>query len=144
MADRLRSADEITVSIAVDEEGEEIGRLARANNFEFDGWDIDWSSVFPSWLVAKWNGEIVGALQVLPGRPIGRMEFMSIDPDQPLRVRAIAVRKLLNAGLFTLNHHGCEGAAGTIPYDLVGYKEVLENMGGMSINEGWIMLGRTG
>jgi len=141
---RLHSPSEIEIVIATDEMAPEIERLAEANGFAFDGWIIDWSHVSGSWLVAMWEDEIVGCIQVLPAHPVGRLELQFIDPEQHHRVRAIAVKKLLTAGFAALRASGVQGVASTVPYELGDYREILrKHFGGIDLNEGWIMLART-
>ena len=54
-----------TVTFASNEDGEDIETLVIQNGFTVEA---DWSEV-PNWLVAKLDNEIVGCLQVLPGKP---------------------------------------------------------------------------
>jgi len=139
---RLHSPSEIV--IATDEMAPEIERLAKMTNFEFEGWDIDWSRVYPSWLLAYHDGVAVGAVQALPGYPVGRVELLSIDRDQSHDVRVAAIKALWIASCASLAAQGVQGAACTIPSVPSGWRDfVEENFGLIAINEGTIMMART-
>ena len=134
--------DSIKIEIADDGVAPEVERLSKSNHFEFEGWDIDWSQVYPSWLVAFIGGEMVGCVQVLPGIPLGRLEFLSVNMDLKREIRREIAKKLDLAGLATLKSQGSQGAAATIPFDRPGFRDLVESLGGTDINEGWIVVQR--
>ena len=69
----------ITVRLASNYEGDLIRELVYQNGFDLD-W-IDWNDIYPFWLVALMEENIVGCIQVCLSRPIGRIELLSINPD---------------------------------------------------------------
>ena len=139
----IRYYDLINIEIADDGMAPEIERLSKANHFEFEGWEIDWSQVYPSWLVASIDDVVVGCVQVLPGIPLGRLEFLSVDMNLDREIRREIARKMALAGMESLKAQGGQGAAATVPYDRTGFHDLVEELGGSDINEGWIMVMRS-
>ena len=140
---RIRRDTDIEIVLAGDEYGETIGELARANGF--DMWEIDWSHVHPNWLVGLFDNKVIGAIQVSPSKPIGRIELLFMWPGLPLRVHAMGVKRLLWSACGILNAQGLQGAIGVVPYELAGYKKTLETtFNAVEINEGHLMLVRFG
>lgn len=91
------------VRMATNEEGEIIRHiLEQADEFNIPG--LDWSRVWPNWLVAEHKGIIVGCIQVLPGRPLGYIGSLAVLPAyQRLGIAAYlawgAERVLSNSGV---------------------------------------------
>ena len=55
---------------------------------------LEWSRVFPSWLVAEYKGEIVAVCQILQGYPIGAILFLAVTKKyQNLGFGVILLRK---------------------------------------------------
>jgi hypothetical protein len=59
---------------------------------------LQWDRIAPYWLVAEIGGEIVGALQTCPSRPIGRLEMLSLDRDLTHGAKALTVKALAYGG----------------------------------------------
>ena len=54
---------------------------AIASLYPNQGLDLgDWAGIYPYWLVAEREDQVIGALQILHGRPAGRLEFLGLDP----------------------------------------------------------------
>lgn len=134
--------NKVLIHIATNKNGSEIGALVASNGFQINGMEIDWSNIYPYWLGAWKDDELIGALQVLPGLPAGSLEFLSIKKTVSHQVRAIAVRNLLLTGTMTLRHHGAQVAMGTVPFDLKSYRKVLEKHGCRIAGNGNIMVKR--
>jgi hypothetical protein len=96
--------------MAKNDDGDAVAALMEKNEFfQWDNWSIDWHDLEPNWLVAEHDGEIVGCIQVVPAKPIGRMEVLSINPDLSLMMR-YAVTKALTSHAVGVNQ--MYGAAG--------------------------------
>ena len=136
----------VEVRLARDDEGERVRELVKHSGFVFDGLEFDWSRIHPFWLLAfeKQSGRAVGTVQVCPGRPVGRLEILSVDPEAPPRVIAYAVRQLLLAGRLTLRSWGAQAVSGLCPDSEPGYLRVLEGMGAVILDEGTIVLSLLG
>lgn len=102
------------------------------------GWkiDVEFAEVYPYWLVAEIDDEIKGAIQVCPGKPMGRLELLSVDPGVSFPQRARIVRELDIQGAATLRKGGSELAVGMIPFGLKSYKKVLKKRGCVVIGQG--------
>jgi hypothetical protein len=138
---RIKPQD-VTVRLAKNEDGEKIAELARKGGFYFDDWDIDWSDIFPYWLVAEYKGEVVGCIQVLPGKPVGRLEMLGISPSVSRRLRSLAVRHLTSTGQLVIGMYGGQAASGMIPFELKSYKKVAQRRGWVVLSTGDLMLRR--
>jgi hypothetical protein len=133
------SARDIKVRMAHPDEGPVIGEL---EGMKFANWEMDWSEIDPGWLVAEMDGRIVGAIQVSPGKPFGRLESMAVAKDLGSKERAVAVRDLCYAALATLRTAGCQAAIGMVQTQQPGFKQVAEHRGCFSFAEGDMMIKR--
>ncbi len=124
----------VTVRMAENSDGPTIGALVVAAGFAVA--TLDWAVVHPWWLVAEIDGEIVGCIDILPSRPVGRLEMLATHPDLSNRKRAVVVKALVLQGTAVLEQAGCERAAGLVPEELPGYRRILEHRGARVIAEG--------
>lgn len=92
---------------AQDSEGEAIYKLLKEVGLVPEG--LDWSRVYPSWIVAEYKNEIIGCAQVLPGKPLGHIGFLAVTPQY--QQFGIGVH-LLRAGEHLLASLGCDGFTG--------------------------------
>jgi GNAT superfamily N-acetyltransferase len=67
-----------TIRPAIDADSAEIQRVLSETGLLVNG--LDWSKIYPSWLVAEYKGEIVGTIQVLLGYPLGHMDILAVVP----------------------------------------------------------------
>lgn len=126
---RPKVRQRITLRIARADDAVLIGNLVRHAGWMVDG--IDWSDIGANWLVAEHDGLIAGCIMVLPGKPIGFLEFLATVDGMPHRRRATVVRALLLQGLATLTRFGSQRAAGHIGQHRKDYIRVLERRGAM-------------
>jgi hypothetical protein len=138
---RIKPQD-VKVRLAQNDEGEIVAELAAHCGFYFEGWDIDWSDIFPYWLIAEHEGRPVGCIQVLPGKPVGRLEILGVDPLVSRRLRALVVKHLTTVGQMVIKMYGGQAACGVIPFELKSYKRVIERRGGVVLATGDFMLRR--
>lgn len=130
----------IKIRMASNEDGPRIGELAWRNGFQLTG--ITWDDVYPYWLVAEREGQLLGALQVCPGRPVGRLEILCLEDNLEHREKAITARQLLIAGTLTLRQNGSQAATSLVPFKMKGYKRLIKNRGGQVTDSGNMILFR--
>ena len=105
--------------------------------------ELDWSDIYPYWLVAEREGEIVGCINVALSKPIGILDQLAVDPSLNSHVKGKVVRALILQGLGTLNAAGIFHAASMIPFELKSFKRVLKkHFGSVVVNQGNIVLTR--
>lgn len=104
--------DRVEIRLAVNAAGPAIAAVLKENGIELPS--ADWSKVFPSWLIATVDDDVVGCCQVLVSKPVGYLEFLFVRPSAPFKIRAIAVRKLLIQGMATLTHADCQYVGGVV------------------------------
>jgi hypothetical protein len=132
----------ISVRLARNEDGGSIGSLVTRNGFYFDDFDIDWTEIYPHWVVAEINGIIVGALQVCPGKPLGRLELFCTEPRLRPRHRVKVLRGLSSAGEAALLAQGSQIASGVIPFTMKSYRNIAEKHGWAKLATGNLMAKR--
>ena len=124
-----------TIRLATNEDGEQIGNLVRSNGF-FANIELDWNDIVPHWMVAEKDGAIVGVIQMCPGKPVGQVECLSIDPQIEGREKAMMVRSLLVAANQALAQYGAQMATGFVPHSLKSYRKVLKKRGAIPVDHG--------
>lgn len=128
----------VTIRAATNADGEKIGELSWAAGFTIEG--IDWSCVEPNWLVAEYGGDVVGAVQLCPGKPIGRIELLSIDQRLPHRAKSTVVRELLFAACRVLRSLGAQFVSGLVDDTRESFMQVLSRRGVRKLSTGVIYL----
>jgi hypothetical protein len=119
----------IEVRIANNDEGKFIADLCK--NMGFLGLDdLNWHNIYPHWLVAEMEGSIVGALEVLVGRPIGRAEFLCVSQELNQIEKARISQMLLINAMATLKLSGAETMMCIIPFSNKQLKRMVKNRGG--------------
>ena len=88
---------EFTVRIAQNHEGEAIHALvdAMTKQYGYTLPDCSWDRIHPFWYVAEVQGELMGAVQICIGWPIGRIELLSVRPGLSHTKTAKVVKALL-------------------------------------------------
>lgn len=120
------------VRLASNEDGARIKELFSGN---FDG--LDWSDIYPHWIVAEKSGRIVGCINVAVSKPIGRLEFLGTDSTLSPHARGRIVRALIVQGLATLMRAGCSASVSQIPFELRTYKRLLKkHFGAVVVGQG--------
>ena len=103
------------IRLAQNDEASQIQALLRYDGFEVD--DLDWSDIYPYWLVAWHDGKIVGCLQVCLGKPIGRLECLTLAPWLSSHRKGRILQDLVFAGLATLRASGAGAAASMVSFE---------------------------
>lgn len=124
--------DRVVVDLALDDVGPEIGKLLAENGIDLPG---GWEKVFPHWLTACVDGKLIGCVQVMPVRPVGRCEFLCVKQSAPFKLRAIAVRKLIAAAMSTCHMAGCAYVAGLVGGENGKFEGVLRNLNFVPVSD---------
>jgi len=87
-----RAMREVRVRFARDSEGSCVAQMVHTSHEAVP--NVGWAKIWPSWIVADRDEELIGCVQVCYGVPIGRLEFLSFIPNLAFRTRALAVRAM--------------------------------------------------
>lgn len=129
------------LQIAQPHHGAAIRRLVKADRLE--GLEhLDWTNLGGQWLVVMKADAVVGCIQVLPGRPIGRVDFMVLDDSLSHRERAEATSMLIEQVTMLLRMAGVGAMISVVPDDPDGWPVVLERRGWVPIADGMMMIRR--
>lgn len=124
------------IRLAQNEDGERIKVLV-----EPQIQSLDWSDIYPYWLVAEKDGKVVGCLNVATSKPIGRLDCLAVDPTLGPHAKGRVVRALILQGLATLKQDGASASVSQIPFDLKAYKRILKkHFGAVVIGQGNMIL----
>ena len=116
--------DLVEIRLAVNEAGPHIEAILKANGIELEA---DWK-VFPSWIIACVDDDVIGCAQVLHSKPVGYIEFLLVHPEAPFKLRAIAIRKLLIQGMNSLYAYGAQYVGGVVAKENKKFAEVIKKM----------------
>ena len=125
----------MNLRIADNSDGETIKNLCLLNHFGIAD-ILDWSDIYPYWLVCEREGLILGALQVCPGKPIGRAEWLAIDPALEPVLRARVFKQLTNAAMQTLKLQGGQVVIFMVPFEMRAYKRLMKKHGCVVVASG--------
>ena len=128
------------IRLATDADGTAVGDLVWRGGFRVDG--IDWTDLGSYWLVAENGVGIVGCLQVLPGKPIGRLEFLVVDEELTHRERATISRDLSIQGYATLKLAGAQAASNLVDFKNKSLKRILKRRGARVMASGNMFIKR--
>ena len=130
----------IDIRLAQNDDGATIERLSKAGGFNVD--DLDWSDIYPHWLVAENGKGIIGCIQVSLGKPIGRLEMLGIDPELTHRERAMTAKHLVSSGSATLKKGGAQVSMSVVSFGLKSFKKVMKKRGAIVACQGNVMIRR--
>jgi hypothetical protein len=94
----------------------------------------------PYWLLYC-DPEPVGCINVNPGMPVGRLEWLTVIKELPRRQYACAIRDLCYAGMIILKSQGSQRVAGYVADHDVKWKKVMEKRGGIPVEQGTLYMG---
>jgi N-acetylglutamate synthase-like GNAT family acetyltransferase len=92
------------IRLAKDTDGVRIARLLHADEAEYD-------KVFPYWVIAEKDGNIVAALQMSPSLPVGKVEQLVITEEA-----GDALHALIDYAIAYLKHVGCKKIMAYVPF----------------------------
>lgn len=82
----------------------------------------------PYWLLYC-DPDPVGCINVNPGMPVGRLEWLTVMKELPRRYYACAIRDLCYAGMAILKGQGSQAVAGYVNDQDASWKRVIERRG---------------
>lgn len=132
--------DKVKIRLALDECGQQIAVILAENGVVIPG--CDWSRIFPSWLIATVGNDIIGCIQVMPAKPVGYCEFLFTKPGISFKLRAIAIRQLIEQGIATVRLAGASYCACTVHSENAKFLGVLEKMNITKLHDGSVMVKR--
>lgn len=132
---------EITVRLARNDEGPVIHQLMQQGGAPDFGW-VDWSQVYPYWLVGEVNGTVKGCVMVNPGQPFGRVEFLAVEGTLPHHEKAILCRDLCYAGVASCQQMGSQAVMSNIDTGDGAWRQIAEKRGWVVTGEGAYMMKR--
>lgn len=97
---------------------------------------LDWSHIEDGWLVADFHGVLVGALQLCPGRPIFRVEFLLVSPSLSKVRRALVTKALCYTARSVAVAYGASALYSIIQKDQRSFMDILRRRGCERIDEG--------
>lgn len=130
------SAQKHIIRHAANTDGEAISELMFSVGYNAR---LDWSDIAGYWLVAEIEREIVGAIQICYGKPMGRLDLTGISPKLSAHRGARIYRDLVLSGLQTLHTFGAQTASGYVPFPNRNIKRFLKKIGGRSLGQGNFM-----
>ena len=135
------SLRKIVVAVADDSHAPDIQKLCEDKGFKYDGWTCDWSKIGDNWLIAIHEGEVISCMQVLPGLPFGRIEYLLFKPGTPAFQRLWCMMTLLSCAEVMLRSMGCQAFQCMIADDDGPlWKEALEDRGFIPLMRGFITM----
>lgn len=103
---------------------------------------VDWTRPLgPYWLLYC-TPDPVGCVNVNPGTPVGRLEWLTVMKEVPKRQYACAMRDLCYAGMAALHQGGSQLVAGYVADLYEGWKRVIERRKLVPIERGTLYMGR--
>jgi len=118
--------DMVEIRLAVNEAGQDIATVLTENGVDVSA--VDWTQVFPHWLIACVDEHVIGCCQVAISKPFGYVEFMFVRPEVPAKLKAVALRKLIIQSMATLHAAGCQYVGGVVEKGNRKFSNVLENL----------------
>jgi N-acetylglutamate synthase-like GNAT family acetyltransferase len=116
--------------------------MKKKDFFQWDNWKIDWHDLEPNWLVAEHKGTVLGCIQVVPAKPIGRMEVLAVDPDLGLITRGVVVKMLTDHAVAMNKMYGAQAVSSLIPSSEADYFHHALERGWIELDEGSIVMRR--
>jgi hypothetical protein len=133
-----RALKEISVRFARNGEGMAVAQMVHSSHAAVP--NVAWDrGIYPYWIVAVKDGELIGCVQVCYSTPIARIEFLSFTPGLPYRTRALAVKALLSLASLAVKKTGAQVVAGCLGFDQKGFKEILKAEGCVTMMSGNIL-----
>jgi hypothetical protein len=134
-----KPGERLSVRMATAADGPLIGSMVQTD-WRIEG--VDWSACGANWLVAEIDGEVKGCIELLPGQPLGRLEFLGLMPGLSSRLSGRIVRALLHQGVGTLKLAGSQAVSSIVPHSMSSYGRALTRRGCVSIGDGDIVMRR--
>ncbi|MCP4900054.1 MAG: hypothetical protein GY906_24050 [bacterium] len=134
-----------TIRIAQNEDGEAVRRLVQEGPDAFapEGVELDWSEIYPFWVVAEDEEKIVGTVQLCMALPVGRVEMLSVDPDLSDRDRAKVVKGLTDYAITYMRRSGVQLFTSAVAFGNNRFKRAFKKRHGQIVEQANVFLMRT-
>jgi len=129
------------VRLAQNSESEIVAALVEPH-FQMGGWELDFSAIFPYWLVAEIAGEVVGAVNIRISIPLSSIEMLVVKDELDGDERREVVPMLIDAAMTICAAHGASGASTMVSDENAGFLKSLEQNGYVVGNRGSTVFGR--
>jgi len=137
----LKQHSAVSCRLAEPGEGPLVQRLVAQGGGPTWDW-LDWSSVYPYWLIGEVDGEPKGCVMASPGLPFGRIEMLCVDQALPKKQKAILVRDLGYAAVASCKAMGCKAVLATVGYGDESWAGVMKRRGWREIDFGSFLVKR--
>lgn len=94
----------------------------------------------PYWLLYC-DPDPIGCINVNPGMPVGRMEWLTVKKSVGRKKYACIVRDLCYAGMGALKSQGSQVVAGYVAHEHKGWKRIIERRGLIPVEDGTLYMG---
>ena len=131
----------IEIGLASNDDGSRLRELSKQAGF-LSADDLDWSDIYPYWLVARIKGEVMGCIQIAMSKPVGYAEMLNIDQSVGHKSRVLMVKELVLQANATLARGGASMVFGMIPFELKSYKKILKKHGAVVVASGNVLAKR--
>ena len=107
------------------------------------GGSFDWAlpGTTEGWWIAEVDGAPSACIQMLLGRPVGRLESLRVVADLPPRVKAEAIRELVKSACAGLYLTGSQGVMSFVRFENKTMKKFLKRAFGAQVLESGNMFG---
>lgn len=137
---QLTSSTSVKIRLNRPEEGPILQAIMRQQNIPLAEW-VDWSKPLgPFWLIAETDHPI-GCINVNPGHPVGRLEWLVVRNDIPHKEFSCAIRDLGFGGMAMLKSQGSQLVACQVDQSETGWHRVLQRRGFTPTSPGTLYVG---
>lgn len=134
-------ASTIAIRLASPQEGPLVKQLVQQGGGPAWEW-LDWSQVYPYWLIGEVDGQPKGTIMVHPGVPFGRMEYLALSPSLSTKDKARLCRDLSYAGIASCKQMGSQAVVSNIDSGDASWRHIAQRRGWISTGEGSYMMKR--
>ena len=90
-------------------------------------WKVDWSGCTEGWLLAQRpDGTVVGAVNILLGQPVGRVELLSLQVGLTDREKHAAALELARTAIAALWQYGSQVISAHVAFGDKGFKRLIK------------------
>lgn len=130
----------VAIRLAVPEAGPLIAGILKENGIQVD--EADFQTVSANWLIACVEDEVIGCVLVLPAVPFAAAEFLMVKPSASFKLRAIAIRKLMQQAMATAYACGATHIVGMVDGKNQKFYDVLTKDGFSAVSPHMAMIKR--
>lgn len=126
----------MAVRMAENHEGERVKALVDPDNDFFPG--IDWQDIYPYWVAVTYEDspdQMIACAQVIASKPVGHIEFLSLEESLNDVQRAYAIKMIENNAQLLLYGNGVYVARSCIPFDMKQWKKIVKKRWGVHMFE---------